>query len=247
LWRKETLERGDLALGLMALVSVAVCTFMRSGVIINNNNDLGWRGFLIAQFVLLIRGAQLLPGMKSKKLLALAVLGFAGTVYDQALLRFYPLLSDAQFLPKVPWLGKDEKVGERTYANREAYEWLRAHSVPAAAVQQNPLPVLQDSFYGLYSNRRTLAEDNQCATQFGGDPKACEPLQTTIQPLFRRESPPGEFQAVCAALPIDFVIAKDTDAAWGNSESWVWRRKPAFDNLFVRIFPCAMSVNKPLR
>jgi hypothetical protein len=243
--RKKPLERGDLALGVMALVSIAVCTFMRSGVILNN--DLGWRGFLIAQFVLLIRGAQLLPGMKSKKLLALAALGVAGTLYDQAMLRFYPLFSDAKFLPKVPWLGQDEKLGERTYANREAYEWLRAHSEPAAMVQQNPVPVVQDSFYALYANRRTAAEDIQCATQFGGDPKACEPLQIAIRPLFAGRSSADELASVCAAVPIDFVIAKDTDAAWGNLDSWVWRRSPVFGNGFVRIFPCPKQVNKPSR
>jgi len=72
-------------------------------------------------------------------------------------------------------------------------------------------------------------------------------LQKVIQPLFLGQSPPGEFEAVCAALPLDFVIAKDTDAAWGNLDSWVWRRKPVFGNRFVRIFPCAVSVNKLLR
>ena len=88
-WRRlqkmERLRRNDLALAVMALISVMVCTFMRSGVIANN--DLGWRGFLIAQFVLLIRAAQLLPGVKSKKLLILAALGFAGTIYSNTMLK----------------------------------------------------------------------------------------------------------------------------------------------------------------
>jgi hypothetical protein len=248
-WRRlrriETLGRNDLALGLMALISVAACTFLRSGVIANN--DLGWRGFLIAQFVLLIRGAQLLPEVKSKKLLVLAVLGLAGTVYDQALLRFYPPLSDAKVLPKVPWLAADEKLGERTYANREAYEWLRAHSKATAMLQQNSLPVVQDSFYELYANRRTVAEDVQCATQFGGDPEACEPLQDDLRPLFESQSGADKLDAVCATLPIDFVVAKDTDAAWRNPDSWVWLREPVFNNRFVRIFPCVTVANKPSR
>jgi hypothetical protein len=243
--RTETLQRNDLALGLMAVVSVLVCTFLRSGVIANN--DLGWRGFLIAQFVLLIRGAQLLPEVKSKKLLVLAVLGLAGTVYDQALLRFYPPLSDAKVLPKVPWLAADEKLGERTYANREAYEWLRAHSKATAMLQQNSLPVVQDSFYELYANRRTVAEDVQCATQFGGDPEACEPLQDDLRPLFESQSGADKLDAVCATLPIDFVVAKDTDAAWRNPDSWVWLREPVFNNRFVRIFPCVTVANKPSR
>jgi len=234
--RMETIRRDDLALGVMALVSMVVCTFLRSGVI--TNNDLGWRGFLIAQFVLLIRGAQLLPAAGSKKLLTLGALGLAGTVYDQGLLRFYAPLSDAKILPKIAWLAPDEKLGERTYANREAYEWLRAHSESGSSVQQNPVPVIQDSFYGLYANRRTLAEDVECATTFGGDPKECVPLQTALAPLFVRQDPPEKFDAVCGALPIDFLVAKDTDAAWGGLENWVWRRTPIFANRFVRIFPC---------
>jgi hypothetical protein len=237
LQRMETIRRDDLALGIMALVSILVCTFVRSGVIANN--DLGWRGFLIAQFVLLIRGAQLLPAAKSKKLLALAALGLAGTIYDQALLRFYAPLSDAKFLPKVAWLASDEKLGARTYANRQAYEWLRAHSKPQSIVQQNPLPVIQESFYGLYANRRTLAEDSECATTFGGDLKACAPLQKALRPLFLGQSPAQALDAVCAALRIDFLVAKDTDAAWHGRESWVWRRTPVFANRFVRIFSCA--------
>ncbi len=248
-WRRlrriETLGRNDLALGLMAVISVVACTFLRSGVIANN--DLGWRGFLIVQFVLLIRGVQLLPEVKSKKLLVLAILGFAGTVYDQALLRFYPLLSDAKVLPKVPWLAQDEQLGHRTYANREAYEWLRAHSAATVIVQQNPLPGVQDSFYELYANRRTVAEDIQCASQFGGDPKACEPLQKEIRRLFSSQSRPDELDAVCDMLPIDFIVAKDTDAGWRNSDSWVWRREPIFKNRFVRIFPCPLRANKPSR
>jgi hypothetical protein len=105
-------------------------------------------------------------------------------------------------------------------------------------VQQNSVPVVQDSFYELYSNRRTLAGDADCATQFGGDPEACEPLQKTIRPLFENQSRAGEFDAVCAALPLNFVVAKDTDAVWGGLDSWAWRREPLFANRFVRIFGC---------
>ena len=147
----------------------------------------------------------------------------------------------------MPWLAPDEKLGERTYANREAYEWLRAHSKPTAIVQQNPASVVQDSFYELYSNRRTVVEDVQCATQFGGDPKACAPLQKEIRPLFESPSTVDKLDAVCAALPVDFVVAKDTDAVWGGLDNWMWRRRPLFGNRFVRIFRCARGVSKPLR
>ena len=58
-WRRrpaksEPLTRNQLALGLMVLTSVAICSCLRSTVI--DNNDLGWRGFLLAQFGLLLVG-----------------------------------------------------------------------------------------------------------------------------------------------------------------------------------------------
>ena len=59
-WRAKrfTLERQELAAGAMIGVSVLICTFLRSSLI--GNNDLGWRGFLIAQFALLLWTADLL-------------------------------------------------------------------------------------------------------------------------------------------------------------------------------------------
>ncbi len=238
-WRRlrsmKTVGRDDWALAWMAAVSVLVCTFLRSGVIANN--DLGWRGFLVAQFVLLIRGAQLFGERMPRGLAVLALLGAAGTFYDEALLRLYPLLSDARVLPKVSWLAQDEKLGERTYANREAYEWLRAHSDVRALIQQNPQPVVQDTFYGLYANRNTVAEDEACTATFGGDPKACGPLQAVLRPVFAAHASEDAFEAACRAAPaMEFVVVKDTDEVWQAGGGWTAKRRPDFENGYVRIF-----------
>jgi hypothetical protein len=72
-------------------------------------------------------------------------------------------------------------------------------------------------------------------------------VQKEIQPLFESRSTVDELDAVCATLPIDFVVAKDTDAVWGSLDNWVWHRRPLFGNRFVRIFQCALPVSKPLR
>src|SRR5438309_12096557 len=50
--KRRAPSRAELALVLLAAVSIFLCTFFRSGVI--TNNDLGWRGFLPAQFALLL-------------------------------------------------------------------------------------------------------------------------------------------------------------------------------------------------
>ncbi len=45
-------------------------------------------------------------------------------------------------------------------------------------------------------------------------------------------------QEVCAAMPIDLLVAKDQDPVWTNRDSWVWRTQPAFANDYVRVFRC---------
>jgi hypothetical protein len=235
--------RQQLAAFTMAATSLVVCTFLRSGIIANN--DLGWRGFLVAQFLLLIWAADLLsspiagPGKRPILILLLA-LGVSGVVYDLAMLRFFPLLSDAGKVPKIGWMASDENLGRRTYACREAYEWLRARSPARAIIQQNPRPALQDTVYGLYANRQTVAEEPGCATVFGGDPRECIPVMARLTSLFpvNGNSNSPSFEAACKNLPIDFVVAKDTDQVWSDRSSWVWNRTPIYANQFVRLFAC---------
>src|SRR5205085_1358213 len=62
-WRRMLASRNffghrELCGFMMAATSVILCTFLRSGVIAIN--DLGTRGFLVAQFVLLIWGTEFL-------------------------------------------------------------------------------------------------------------------------------------------------------------------------------------------
>ncbi len=225
----------------MAATSVVVCTFLKSSVIANN--DLGWRGFLIAQFVLLLWAADLLtvpaavPRGDWAVLMAMLALGAAGVIYDLAIGRFYPLLSDAQIAPKIYWMAQDEKLGMRTQANREAYQWLRAHTSPRAIIQNNPDVATQDTFYGIYADRKTVAEDPACAAAFGGDPRECPPLVERLTGLFAGRGPES-LESVCRSLPIDVVVAKDTDPAWNERRSWVWLDPPLFANDFVRLFGC---------
>ncbi len=253
---KRALSRTELASFTMIASSVAACTFLKSGVIANN--DLGWRGFLIAQFMLLIFGADLLsvkpkPQLiaapdcdnqslrpRDKRLLtAFLILGAAGVIYDLAMLRFFPVLSDAGVVPKIAWLARDQKLGSRTYANREAYEWLRAGTPVDAIVQQNPSVNRQQTFYGLYANRQTVAEDSLCGTIFGGDPVQCAPFASRVTALFSgKGSSSQSFDSACEDLPVDVFAAKDTDPVWNDHGSWVWTRKPAFANDFVRFFAC---------
>ena len=123
MWRKRrSLTSAQLCGLTMAAVSLAICTFVKSSVI--ENNDLGWRGTMVAQFVLLIWGAELLsdglissvtPARAGRGLIGLSakwrvltvaalVLGVAGSVYELVKVRFFTLTSDMGITGTVKWL-----------------------------------------------------------------------------------------------------------------------------------------------
>jgi hypothetical protein len=244
-WRKRrgsAFSRQELACVAMAGTSIAVCTFLRSSVI--GCNDLGWRGFLIAEFILLLIGVEVfsertaLARADRALLTVFFVLGAAGTVCDLALTRTFPILADAGVMPPLDWMSPDRHYGERTYASRAAYEWIRVATPQAAAVQFNPKVAMQDTAEMLYASRRTVAADLTCNAAFGGSAADCVPIIDRLKSLY---APGGELRDACSALPVNIVIAKDTDAAWRDRDSWVWREPAVFANAYVRLFACPPS------
>jgi hypothetical protein len=248
-WRKsgKPLGRGDLAFAAMAVTSVVTCTFLKSAVL--GCNDLGWRGMLIAEFVLLLWAVDLfgererlefLSARQQQLLAVFFALGFAGTVYDMAIVRAYPVLADRGVVPPLDWMSPDRDFGHRTYAERAAYEWLRQRTPETASVQANPKVVFQDTPAMIYSERRTVAGDLTCLASFGGDPAQCPPIAAQVQaafPLDPKQAPPS-LGGLCKALPIDAVVAKDTDAVWRNRQGWVWAEHPVYASPYVRMFKC---------
>jgi hypothetical protein len=219
---RRKLAKHERMLLLMASTSMLICTFVKSGA--TPNNDLAWRGFLLAQFALLILSAAYLEQVRPSRLLtALLLLGLLGTTYDLLLTRLFPILSDASQVPKLKWLSLDNKLGERTKASREAYEWLQQHSKETALVAQNPSVETADIFYALYADRNTIAADKNCTIGFGGSASECTAAKANLTTLER----------ACQAFPITFYIIKDTDPAWN-----IWTESPLFDNHFVRIYKC---------
>jgi hypothetical protein len=235
--RKRAATLAELAALLMLATSVVICTFVKSTAILNN--DLGWRGFLPAQFILLLWAANLLSerALRTKLATLLIVLGVAGAAYDLAILRFYPVLADFGKVPKIVWLGADRQVGFRTLANREAYEWIRARTPETAVIQQNPETLYQDTFFGAYGDRQTIAVGYLCGASLGGDPRECQSTMAILVPLFAGGGA-QVLASACSSLPMDFAIAKDTDKAWHDPSSWVWTGAPVFSNDFTRVFAC---------
>jgi hypothetical protein len=247
--RREPLTRAELAIALMVATSVAICTCLCSSPA--GNNDLGWRGFLVAQFGLLLWAVDVLTDRRYKRNMVLTVmlaLGAAGTVCDVVLLRLYPVAADRGALPELGWMSPDRKLGERNYAIREAYEWADKHTPAGAIVQFSPHVAFQDTTGFLYSNRQIAAAGPDCLAGFGGDASLCAPIVAAANSLFpERGQPAPESSAACERLGADVLIVKDTDFVWSVQDSWVWREKPLYANRLVRVFECRNSINQAAR
>lgn len=239
----KSMTRAELAVGAMVATSVVICTFLRSSVI--GNNDLGWRGFLIAQFGLLLWSVDVLAGGGLRKglLVALLALGILGTTYDVLMLRFFPVMADAGFVATAGWMAPDRQFGKRTYAAREAWEWADSVLPRSARIQFNPHPVLQDTYAFLYARRQVVAADGSCLSGFGGDPSLCPPILAQLERFYppNHNPAPASLRELCSSLPIDLLAVRDTDAVWSDRQSWVWAERPIFANRYYRLFGCGTT------
>lgn len=211
------------ASALMLILALLFCTFIRSDIA--GLNDLGVRGMLPVQFILVLWGAQFLAEkpVLSPLLKFTLALGIATTVYDMTLLRTDTALSDNGFIPREWLLYDDPDLGQRTASTREVYETLRKTLPLSAIVQHNPIEY-QDIFAGLYSDRQMAIMDVDTATTFAGNTPGPATVQKVLEDLFtgRRSDP----ITVCRELSIDALVIKDLDPVWKDPEGWVWKAKP---------------------
>ena len=235
--------------------SFLVGSFLRSTTIASN--DLGWRCFLQAQFVLLLWGASWIDdwwaGLRDESAKGRLVTGFAavllalgaiGTVYQVAMLRAYPILADAGKVDAnlYRWLDQDHRLGERTFALRSVYDSLEAMLPGDAIVQYNPD---EPAFipHQLYSRHGAAIGLPLCGTTFGGDVSRCAGQTRFVAPLFNTPSPSesADLDRVCREYNIEIMLVDDRDPVWNDRQSWVWARKPLIANEHVRAFACGDS------
>jgi hypothetical protein len=244
----EADRRCELAL---LAASVLVATFVRSNI---RNNDLGWRGFMPAQFVLLAWSVDVLAwvwpalrrwtgdpeppvrlrGWVRAALASCLVIGLLSTAYDLTFLRVsYPLIDRRA-------VNATGTNGRRHRDVRTAYEWVDRALPRDAVVQHNPLRPI-DSYRGLYGNRQAIASDRLYGTMFGIPEDMYAPYLELVGAMFHQR----DWEAVegdAAALGIDYLLVKSVDPCWRDPESWVWQRIPVYANADARVF----AVGSPL-
>ncbi len=243
----------ELAAWTLVMTSFLIGTFLRSSTI--GTNDLGWRCFLAAQLILLLWGATMVddwwfhrssgapqpaPNPWVRRALAtLLILGMLGTAYQVFMLRMFPVLLDRGAIAGQSWVAPGRQFGKRAYALRSAYEVLDAQ-LPASAVLQSSPSTQDPILHMLYSGHDAAAGNGECGTDFGGDPGVCALRLRKLAGLF--ELPDGgNLDATCREYGIDAVVVEDSDPVWREPSSWIWSRRPAVANDYVRAFRCGTA------
>ncbi|MGA3126749.1 MAG: hypothetical protein ABSD13_08515 [Candidatus Korobacteraceae bacterium] len=228
------------------------------------SNDLGFRGILVVQFVLLIWSAPLIhdffcrsraieqvasgvPWIKFSLIFTL-VLGVAGSAYQLVALRCYPLLADAKKLVRTETFLGSPGFGERTYWMRKGFGQLSQLTSSSATVQYNPLRD-EVAIAHLYSIRQAVVGDAECGTTFGGDPQECKKALPYVAAIFNSPDVVRSWNLdrFCEAYQVDVLVATDTDPVWNDPYSWVWTRPSLYANPSLRAVACGAASLSPAR
>jgi hypothetical protein len=222
-------------------------------------NDLGFRGMLVVQFVLLILSAPLVHEVFMRKdgfarvgsgtpwiryLLSFALIfGVAGTAYQLAALRCYAPLADAGRWQRVERFLGTPGFGERTYWMREGFARLSRLTPSVAPVQYNPV---RDEVLiaHLYSTRQAVMGDAFCGSAFGGDAQNCRKEFPRIASIFNSPDAARKLSldGLCDELHLSMLLATDADPVWRDKDSWVWTRRSLLTNPSVRAIPCGSGL-----
>lgn len=211
---------------LLALLagSALLCTFVASTL--SGNNDLGWRGFLIAQFVLLIWAlpvtAQLvageLRGWWRTALLASLVVGVLGTATELVNFR----------------VRTDGSAVMRARHTREAYQFIAANSPRDAIMALNPDGQL-DFFSALIGNRQMVSGGRAYGTYFGAGKPGEQALNDSLAFFSGGQSDEARADYL-RRYRVGVIVVLPVDGIWKDRTSWVWQQLPEYENAGARVY-----------
>jgi hypothetical protein len=260
-----TLSRQRRMMWAMFVVCLLVMSFVKSDT--TGLNDLGFRGILVVQFVLLIWAAPIVHDVfwsgateasadlgprRMKFWLALTlVLGLACTACEFVALRVYAPLADSGMWGKriERFLGTPGlEFGERTYWLREGLDRLNRMTPTTAFVQYNPVRG-EVVILHLFSARQAVMGDQSCLSSFGGDLQACRKVFPILATVFNSPSAARKLNLddFCDQFHINVLVATDIDPVWQDRESWVWVRPNLVANQSMRAVSCGSGLQSVAR
>lgn len=238
---------------ILLLATAILVTFFRSTIIVNN--DFGWRGWMFGQFILLLWSVDILEMLRSKnapsmiaafqrtigtsktrRLLSILIaLGVLTTIFDVVLLRGWPMIIDTGILTFPRILSPDNHLGERTFAAREAYQYIDETLPPDAIVQFDPRFTM-DRPAGLYRTRTVAISYH---TLYGVPESVYLPMIKTIGKMFEEASADWEIlDDECKQRHIDVLIFRDLDPIWSRIANLKNSRPPLYENPYFVVFEC---------
>jgi hypothetical protein len=246
-----------LAETLLVSIIVLLMSFFRSTLIAIN--DLGIRGWLPLQFILIVWALDIFEHTKSVRdeleirlaylfsfkslmpsLRIILAIGFLTTMTEIVLDRFWPLMIDYNIAGLPQGLSLDTQLGARTYAARQAYEFSNQAFPENVIYQNNPSSVL-DRPAGLYGTRQMVIADR---TAYGVLPDQYAAMIKAIEPIFNKNySSWYDIDSICKQRYIDVLVVNDTDALWESLGALEETRKPFYQNRYYALLPCGNFTN----
>jgi hypothetical protein len=243
----------------MFAICLLAMTVLRSDT--TGVNDLGFRGMLVVQFVLLILAAPLLYNLSRQdaaeaphrvslarlSLLFTLLLGVAGTAYQLIALRAYAPLADAGRVERDEVFLGTKGFAERTYWLRVGFTQLDKLTPSTALVQYDPVRE-EVTMAHLYSTRQTVMGDRECASAFGGDLENCTKALPSVFMVFNgaEAMKTRNLDAFCDEFHVNVLVVDDVDPVWKYPGSWVWDRPTLIANPSFRAIPCGTQPLPPL-
>lgn len=227
-----SLTRRERFLLVVGATSLLACTFLRSTIA---NNDLGWRGFLFAQFAMLMWSVPVVAsafglaggagrrtvevGTTTRRLLAATMLlGVLAIGYDLVSMR----------------LRCRGDIGEAALALRRTYEWID-RTMPADAVLAHNPDVPVEYFHALYGHRQVVLSDEHYGALYGISTPMVARVDRVVSRIFAEDASLDEVRNACATLGVDALVVKSTDPVWSGQHGWVHGCTAVFENEFAKV------------
>jgi len=238
---------------ILVLVSIFTLSFLRSNLIAIN--DLGIRGWLPMQFILVVWSAdvvfqfgsakrwlslKMFEGMNITKTIKLVlavmmVIGMLTMGLEFLSLRAWSILVDMNVVGFPNNISPDTHLGERTYSARLAYDYLSDHIPSNVITQNNPLDFL-DRPSGLYGSHQ-MAISNR--TAYGVPVEVFDAFVNDIGNIFMIPASGWDsIDMLCEKYSIDVLIVKDTDLLWDSLGILKTQRLPLYENKYYALYPC---------
>ena len=227
---EEKLNRSEWFALLLLASSLFFCTFFRSAII---NNDLGWRGIMFTQFVLLLYSVPVLSRMigqfTDERLLMTQTIQRIGLT----MITLSVMLTMAELYIRRYYAWGPS--GRDTIAIREAYEWIDDSMNQDAIVQHNPEEHIE-YFHGLYGNRQVVVSDKLHGRLYGISDSLFEATYEPVAALFEDDLLTEERLRYIEQYQIDALFLKTNDLAWHQDSSWLSTYPLVYESSCCRIY-----------